>query len=150
MLGVRLSAAGALARSDARHVERAVQSCMAEAVAEAIENRTALVAEAGGEILGAARFTRLRATNSAEFAMVVSDRCQRRGLGQLLLGQLIEVARREGLESLTGDTLPGNRPMIALAKKLGFGAEDDREEGTVKLYLGLLNPADAPSTSGRG
>lgn len=106
------------------------------------DRQMALVAEAGGEILGAARFTRLRATNSAEFAMVVSDRCQRRGLGQLLLGQLIEVARREGLESLTGDTLPGNRPMIALAKKLGFGAEDDRDEGTVKLYL-ALNPAGA-------
>ncbi|MBS0433675.1 MAG: ATP-dependent DNA helicase [Proteobacteria bacterium] len=42
-----LSAAGALAQADARHVERAVQLRMAEAVAEAIENRTALVAEAG-------------------------------------------------------------------------------------------------------
>ena len=41
-----LSAAGALAQADARHVERAVQLRMAEAVAEAIENRTALVAEA--------------------------------------------------------------------------------------------------------
>ena len=104
------------------------------------DRQMALVAEAGGEILGAARFTRLRATNSAEFAMVVSDRCQRRGLGQLLLGQLIDVARREGLESLTGDTLPGNRPMIALARKMGFSAEDDRDEGTVKLYLALSPP----------
>jgi acetyltransferase len=101
------------------------------------DRQMALVAEAGGEILGAARFTRLRATNSAEFAMVVSDRCQRRGLGQLLLRQLVDVARREGLDALTGDTLPDNRPMIGLARKAGFSAEDDREEGTVKLYMAL-------------
>jgi ATP-dependent DNA helicase DinG len=42
-----LSASGALARADPRHVERAVQLRMAEAVAEAIEGRSALVAEAG-------------------------------------------------------------------------------------------------------
>jgi len=98
------------------------------------DRQMALVAEAGGEILGAARFTRLRATQSAEFAMVVIDRCQRRGLGQLLLGQLVDVARREGLESLTGETLPENRPMIGLARKLGFEAQKDLEEGTVKLF----------------
>ncbi len=38
---------GALARADAHHVEREVQLRMAIAVAEAIETRTALVAEAG-------------------------------------------------------------------------------------------------------
>ncbi|WP_341891810.1 ATP-dependent DNA helicase [Variovorax sp. YR752] len=42
-----LSAGGALARADARHVERAAQLEMAQAVAEAIESRSALVAEAG-------------------------------------------------------------------------------------------------------
>ena len=42
-----LSASGALAQADARHVEREVQIRMAQAVAEAIEARTALVAEAG-------------------------------------------------------------------------------------------------------
>lgn len=42
-----LSAGGALAQADERHVERAVQIRMAQAVAEAIEARTALVAEAG-------------------------------------------------------------------------------------------------------
>jgi len=44
------------------------------------------------------------------------------------------VARREGLESLTGETLPENRPMIGLARKLGFEAQKDLEEGTVKLF----------------
>jgi ATP-dependent DNA helicase DinG len=42
-----LAAGGALARSDARHVERAVQLQMAQAVAEAIDARECLVAEAG-------------------------------------------------------------------------------------------------------
>ena len=99
----------------------------------------ALVAEAGGEILGVARFTRLRATKSAEFATVVSDRCQRRGLGELLMRQLVDVARREGIESVTGDVLPENRPMIALARKIGFSAEDDRTEGTVKLFMAFTS-----------
>ena len=42
-----LLATGALAQADERHVEREVQLRMAQAVAEAIETRTALVAEAG-------------------------------------------------------------------------------------------------------
>ncbi len=42
-----LSASGALAQADARHVERDAQLRMAEAVAEAIEARSALVVEAG-------------------------------------------------------------------------------------------------------
>lgn len=42
-----LAQGGALARDDARHVEREAQLRMAQAVAEAIESRTALVAEAG-------------------------------------------------------------------------------------------------------
>lgn len=42
-----LSAGGALARADERHVERAAQLEMAQAVAEAIDSRSALVAEAG-------------------------------------------------------------------------------------------------------
>ena len=42
-----LAAGGALARADARHVERAVQLQMAQAVAEAIDGRECLVAEAG-------------------------------------------------------------------------------------------------------
>jgi acetyltransferase len=101
------------------------------------DRQMALVASVGGAILGVARFTRLRATTSAEFAMVVSDRCQRRGLGELLLRQLVDVARREGLEALTGDILPDNRPMIGLVRKVGFSAEEDRSEGTVKIYLPL-------------
>lgn len=42
-----LAQGGALARDDDRHVERDAQLRMAEAVAEAIESRSALVAEAG-------------------------------------------------------------------------------------------------------
>ncbi len=30
-----------------------------------------------------------------------------------------------------------NRPLAELARKVGFSVEDDREEGVVKLYLGL-------------
>lgn len=101
------------------------------------DRQMALVAIAENEILGVVRFTRLRATKCAEFAMVVSDRCKRRGLGELLLRQAVDVARREGLEALTGDILPDNRPMINLARKVGFSAEEKLDEGTVKVYLPL-------------
>ncbi len=101
------------------------------------DRQMALVAEAAGEILGVARFIRIRDIKSAEFAMVVSDGRQRLGLGELLLRQLIDVARNEGVSALTGDTLPENRPMIALARKAGFNAKDDRAAGNVKLFLAL-------------
>ena len=56
---------------------------------------------------------------NAEFALMVSDAWQRRGVGRLLLLQLLADARAHHLTTLYGDALADNQPMIALAASLG-------------------------------
>ena len=56
----------------------------------------------------------------AEFAIVLADAWQRRGLGRALLSALIDEARREHLRRLVGTALSENIGMLRLARRLGF------------------------------
>jgi acetyltransferase len=74
----------------------------------------------GESLIGVARYVLDRNNESAEFAIVVADSWHGRGIGSHLLAKLIDVARRRGLKRLYGDILATNRPMLELARKLGF------------------------------
>jgi acetyltransferase len=74
----------------------------------------------GETLLGVARYVRDKNGNAAEFAIVIADAWQGRGIGTRLLAKLIQVARGHGVERLYGDILAMNRPMLGLVAKLGF------------------------------
>jgi len=74
----------------------------------------------GETLLGVARYVLDKDNQSAEFAIVVADAWQGRGIGSRLLGKLVDVAGRHGVKRLYGDILAMNRPMLELARKLGF------------------------------
>lgn len=81
----------------------------------------ATVAEGEGERqVGVARYVKEPGSDAAEFAIVLADDWQGRGLGRELLVQLIDAAARHGVQRLFGVTLSENRSMVALARKLGF------------------------------
>lgn len=69
---------------------------------------------------------------TCEYAIVVSDDWQRRGLGRRMMGQLIEVARRRGLEAMIGHVLSANRSMLELCQQLGFVVSDSGDDPMVK------------------
>jgi GNAT superfamily N-acetyltransferase len=75
-----------------------------------------LVAVTDGEIVGHAMY--VREGDSAEFAIVVEDRCQDRGIGKLLLSALVDRAGREGVRTFTGAVLGGNRRMFGLVRSV--------------------------------
>jgi acetyltransferase len=70
--------------------------------------------------LGVARYFGNPDGQTAEFALVVADDWQRRGLGTRLMTCLIEAAREKGFRALQGEILAGNVKMLGLMKKLGF------------------------------
>jgi acetyltransferase len=72
---------------------------------------------------------------SCEFALVVADGWQGRGLGRRLMEQLIAVARARGLRRMIGHVLAENRGMIALAQKLGFVVGDSGEGPSVRRAM---------------
>jgi len=94
------------------------------------------------EILGVSRLSRRGAVpDEAEFSVLVSDRFQRRGVGTLLVGRILEVSRAEDLRRITAEILFDNRPMQSISKKLGFHLRRDTEEMVVKADLDLFQPA---------
>jgi acetyltransferase len=103
------------------------------------DREMALVAEmtVDGErqIAGVARMTRLPASSDAEFAIIVADPYQGRGLGTELLHRLKAVAREEGIGCLTGEILPENKSMQELCRQLGFQLRMDDQEQVVKADL---------------
>jgi acetyltransferase len=56
----------------------------------------------------------------AEFAIVVGDPWQGKGVGAALLERCISIAAERGMRSVWGIVLPENTQMLALGRKLGF------------------------------
>ncbi len=95
-----------------------------------------------GEIMGVARLSRHGAVfDEAEFSILVSDHYQGRGIGTLLLGELLEVGKAEGIRRITADILFENYPMQRISRKVGFHLRRDTEEMVVKADLDLYQPA---------
>ena len=89
-------------------------------------------------LIGVARYVLDKNEPAAEFAVVVADTWQGRGIGGRLLGKLIDIARRRGVKRLYGDILGTNRPMLEFVRKLGFRLEhhDDPTLTRATLTLG--------------
>lgn len=88
--------------------------------------------------VGVARYIANSDRTSAEFAVVVADAWQRRGVARVLMRGLVVCAKRRGIERLTGAILRINEPMLAFVRTLGFAIEDDPEDpGQVNAILTL-------------
>ena len=87
------------------------------------------------EILGAGRLTKLHGVNEAEFAMLVSDRHQRQGLGTELLFRLVQVGQDEKLERIVATILAENTAMQRVCEKVGFHLKRGAEVVEAKIDL---------------
>jgi acetyltransferase len=70
-----------------------------------------------------------------EFAVVVADRYQGKGLGIKLVDMLIEVAREKDVELIYGIIMSENLSMIKLCEKLGFSTRRDQENVIAELRI---------------
>jgi acetyltransferase len=89
------------------------------------------------EILGVARMSKIHASRTAEFAVVVTDKWQNKGLGSELTKRLIEIARNEKLEHLIAYTLLENKEMQHMCKKLGFEVHQSAEDSECSIEMTL-------------
>jgi acetyltransferase len=89
------------------------------------------------EIIAVGRLSKSHGTNEAEFATLVSDRFQGKGLGTELLRRLLQVGRDEKLSRITADILPENLEMQRVCEKLGFYLIRAIDDPTVKAEIDL-------------
>ena len=106
-------------------------------------NEMALVAVAsngaGEEQVGVARYATNLDKKSCEFALVVSDKWQSRGIAHHLMTSLMEVARDRGLERMDGQVLGNNFKMLELIKSFNFRITTDPDDTSIKQVEARLN-----------
>ena len=104
-------------------------------------DRYALVAldpEGENEIVAVVRYDREQGTEAAEYAALVEDRMQGRGLGLSLTRFLIEAARERGIRYFRALVLPENKHMLRLLRSLDLPENISREEGVARIDINLL------------
>jgi len=79
----------------------------------------------------------------AEFALVVADRWQQRGLGGHLLRRLMRCAGQAGLQEIHGHVLASNEPMIRLVLRSGFKVQRGGDARLVRISRTLETNAQA-------
>jgi GNAT superfamily N-acetyltransferase len=102
--------------------------------------RVAIVAERDAEIVAVARYDLLGETDEAEAAFVVRDDVQGCGLGTLLLAELADRARAQGVAHLVALTLPENRPMQHVLHGYGPNVTSAFVDGVVRFEIALIEP----------
>jgi GNAT superfamily N-acetyltransferase len=109
-----------------------------------------LVAVVGAEIVGHAIYVRSDSGHDAEFALVVEDRWQSRGVGKLLLSELAERARHRGVETFTGEVLGENRRVLRLLNAVFVEVNHLMKDGVYHVRVPLRTPEEmSPARTGR-
>jgi len=75
-----------------------------------------------------------------EFAIVVGDDVKGERLGWVMMRKIIEYCRDRGTIQMIGSVLPDNKPMLGLARSLGFSISYDEDEEVMALTLPLNKP----------
>lgn len=103
--------------------------------------------EAGPVIVAVGRLSKTPGRNTAEFALLISDEWQHRGLGTELLQRLVAIGRSEGLAGITATILADNRDMQNLCHRVGFELRHLPEDGLAQALLMLDSEAPAGAQS---
>jgi acetyltransferase len=88
-------------------------------------------------IIGVARLITDPDGKRAEFAILVGDPWQGKGVGARLLEISLGIAKNRGIETVWGTVLQENQGMLALGRKLGFKISKSQEPGEMELSIDL-------------
>jgi RimJ/RimL family protein N-acetyltransferase len=104
------------------------------------KDRYALVAldpEDPDEIVGVVRYGREKGTDGAEYAALIEDRFQHRGLGMGLTRLLVEAARQNGIERLFALVMRENAGMLRLLRTLDLPERERFKDGAEHVEIDL-------------
>jgi acetyltransferase len=86
-------------------------------------------------MLGVARIIGDPDGKTGEFAVLVGDAWQGKGIGSNLLEKCLSIAEKQGFKTVHGIVLHDNRNMLALGKKLGFEIKRDPDSKDNELVI---------------
>ncbi len=82
-------------------------------------------------LIGVARYVLDADGKACEFAIVIADTWQGRGIGKRMLSKLADVARSRKVPRIYGDILATNIGMLEMVKKVGFSLARHTEDATL-------------------
>ncbi|MCI0457236.1 MAG: bifunctional acetate--CoA ligase family protein/GNAT family N-acetyltransferase [Gemmataceae bacterium] len=88
-------------------------------------------------VVGVSRYYLDPETREAEFAVVVTDPWQGKGIGWHLMQRLLDIARERGVRRLVGAVLRENTPMLKLTEEMGFTTQPTAEPSVVEVVRDL-------------
>ena len=86
-------------------------------------------------MLGVARIIGDPDGKTGEFAVLVGDAWQGKGIGSNLLEKCLSIAEKQGFIEVHGIVLKENQNMLALGKKLGFEMKREPDSGDNQLII---------------
>ena len=99
----------------------------------------AIYEEDGKEIeLGVSRYVMNPDGDSCEFALVVADKWQNKGIGSRLMNTLMDAAQQRGIRSMESEILANNNNMLKLTEGLGFNIKISLDDSGIRLASKLL------------
>ena len=85
--------------------------------------------------IGVARYMPTTEPGKVEFAVVVADQWQGKGIATRLLRHLFDIASEAGIRSIEGLILRENRQMLKLARELGFSVRSTgKDPGVIHVH----------------
>ena len=97
-----------------------------------------------GNLLGGVRLHCDPDHGSGEYAVLVRSDLKGKGLGWVLMSLIIDYARADGINTITGEVLRENHPMLDLCRSLGFTVHPSPDDDAVmEVVLDLTSPTDA-------
>jgi len=94
------------------------------------------------QLLGIGRLIKSHGVDEAEFAIVISDQWQGKGLGTELLSRLLEIGRQEKIGQVVGYILTDNIGMRRVCEKLGFTIRYDANAEAYRAVISLTGHHD--------
>jgi acetyltransferase len=88
--------------------------------------------------LGVCRYVASHDGQTCEFALVVADEWQKKGIGNKLMNCLFDAARARGIKLMQGEVLATNRSMLELVRRLGFEVSTSEEDASIKWIMKRL------------
>jgi acetyltransferase len=118
--------------------ERLVRICFLDYDREIALVAECLEAEPGQpRIVGVGRLSRTFGTDDAQFAVLVTDERQGKGVGTELLRRIVDVARAEGVAVLEADMRADNLAMRKVAERVGFTIVPGPTEDVLRAVMHL-------------
>jgi len=93
--------------------------------------------EGNHQILGVGRLIKEHGMNEAEFALLIGDPWQGKGLGTELLTLLVQIGRKERLQRIIGHIAADNLMMKRVSEEVGFDLHFDNVEKEWKAEIVL-------------